>query len=147
MRRRLVVASIAAALLLTPALAGCGVVETAIEEATGADVAIGGLPDSWPAEVPVVDGDVIGGGTDASGDQPIWNATIAVKSDVSAAVATQLEGAGFTPSAATGGVEGLEGAHFSNGTYEVFVAVTGTGDNWVANYSVVATSALAPNAP
>lgn len=147
MRRRVLVSALAVSLLLAPALAGCSMVESAIEDATGADVSLGGLPESWPAEVPVIDGDVAFAGTDASGENPVWNATISVGSDVSADVATQLEGAGFSQTLEGGlGVEGLEGTHFTNGSYEVFVAVTGSGETWVANYSVVSSDILAPTA-
>ena len=55
LRTTMAVPAIALALLLAPALAGCGLVESAVDGATGGSVSVGGeLPKGWPDEVPVV---------------------------------------------------------------------------------------------
>lgn len=141
-RRALTGLAIASALVLAPMLSGCSVLEGLIEQATGGevDVSMGSLPDSWPAEVPVIDGDIIVGGT-AEGDegQPIWNVTVKVESEaVFDEIAAQLEGAGFE-SIDVGELDGgdsITSGAFKNDTYGVFVAVTGTEGNFLANYTV-----------
>jgi len=124
-------------------LTGCGALEGIIEQATGGevDVSMGSLPEGWPADVPVTDGDVVVGGktTDDNG-APIFNATIKVESDsVFADIEAQLIGAGFEKLEA-GDVDGgdsINTGFFKNDTYGVIVAVTGTEGQFVANYTVV----------
>jgi len=135
--------ALATALVLAPALTGCGALEGLIEQATGGEVnvSIGSLPDGWPAEVPVVDGEIIGGGTANSDDgTPGWNVTIKVD-DESAfeGIATQLGDAGFekVDAGELDGGENLTSGMFKNDTYGVIVAVTGADGNFVANYTVV----------
>ena len=135
--------ALATALVLAPALTGCGAIEGIIEQATGGEVnvSIGSLPDGWPAEVPVIDGDIIGGGTANSDDgTPGWNATIKVDDEsVFDDIAAQLTDAGFEKIDAgelDGGDTVTSGA-FKNDTYGVFVAVTGADGSFVANYTVV----------
>ena len=144
-RTRPLTAAIAltAALVLAPALTGCGALEGIIEQATGGEVniSIGSLPDGWPAEVPVIDGEIIGGGTaDTEDGTPGWNVTIKVESEDSfAEIASQLEGAGFESIEASeidGGDKITSGA-YKNDNYGVLVAVTGAEGNFVANYTVI----------
>ena len=130
-----------ALLLLVPLLAGCGIVEGAIKEATGndVDVAIGSLPEGWPAEVPVTEGDIIGGGSAAgeNGD-PVWNASIKTTTNVFDAISAQLTEAGFT-AVDTGPIEGTDnvsGGAFTNSTYSVLVGVTGDAEAWIVSYTV-----------
>lgn len=141
--RRLTTAiAIASALVLAPVLTGCGALEGIIEQATGGeiDVSIGQLPDGWPTEVPVTDGDIIGGGTSASDDgTPLWNVTIKVESEAAfAEIQAQLEGAGFeaVDAGELDGGDAITSGAFKNDTYGVFVAVTGSDGNFVANYTV-----------
>lgn len=142
-RRSLTGLAIASALVLAPMLTGCGALEGIIEQATGGevDVSMGSLPEGWPADVPVTDGDVVVGGktTDENG-APIFNATIKVESDsVFADIEAQLIGAGFEKLEA-GDVDGgdsINTGFFKNDTYGVIVAVTGTEGQFVANYTVV----------
>lgn len=142
-RRSLTGLAIASALVLAPMLTGCGALEGIIEQATGGevDVSMGSLPEGWPADVPVTDGDVVVGGktTDDNG-APIFNATIKVESDsVFADIEAQLIGAGFEKLEA-GDVDGgdsINTGFFKNDTYGVIVAVTGTEGQFVANYTVV----------
>jgi hypothetical protein len=134
--------AIASALVFTPLLAGCGALEGIIEQATGGEVnvSIGKLPDGWPGEVPVIDGDIIGGGTGKADDgSPVWNVTIKVESESAFdSISSQLEGAGFAAVDAgeLDGGDAITSGAFKNDTYGVFVAVTGTDGNFVANYTV-----------
>jgi len=135
--------ALATALLLAPALTGCGAIEGIIEQATGGEVnvSIGSLPEGWPAEVPVIDGEIIGGGTaNAEDGTPGWNATIKVEDETAYDdIKAQLEGAGFTTAEAgeLDGGESITSGAFTNENYGVFVAVTGADGNFVANYTVV----------
>ena len=134
--------ALATALLLAPALAGCSI-EDLVNQATGGEVnlSIGSLPDGWPAEVPVIDGEIVGGGTaDSEDGTPGWNALIKVD-DESAfdEIAAQLEDAGFesVDAGQLDGGDNLTSGAYQNGNYGVFVAVTGADGNFVANYTVV----------
>jgi hypothetical protein len=142
-RTRLTTAvALASALVLAPMLTGCGALEGIIEQATGGDVnvSIGQLPDGWPTEVPVINGDIIGGGTAKSDDgTPVWNVTIKVESEETfAEIQAQLEAAGFA-SVDAGELDGgdtITSGAFKNDTYGVLVAVTGSDGNFIANYTV-----------
>ena len=135
--------ALAATLLLAPTLTACGGVEGMIEQLSGGeiDVSIGSLPDGWPTEVPVIDGEIIGGGTAAGDDgSPGWNATIKVASAAAfGEIKSQLEGAGFTQLDApdVDGSEEVTSGAFKNDNYGVIVAVTGADGNFIANYTVV----------
>ena len=135
--------ALAAAILIAPALTGCtGMVEGFIEQATDGqvNVSIGSLPDGWPAEIPVIEGDIIGGGAapDDSGNTG-WNVTITAKEDSFTEIKGQLEGAGFTQveTPDVDGTDALASGMFSNGTYGVLVAVSGAEGSFVANYTVI----------
>lgn len=134
-------------LLLVPLLAGCSMIEGAISDATGVDVgvSVGSLPEGWPTEVPVTDGDIIGGGTADTDGEPVWNATITTSTNVFDAISAQLTAAGFT-AVDTGPLEGTDnvsGGAFSNDAYSVLVGVSGDADAWIVNYTVT----TAPPAP
>jgi hypothetical protein len=140
-RKRLTVALlVSTALLVAPAMSGCSALEGIIEQVTGGDVnvSVGSLPDGWPTEVPVIDGDILGGATTKADDgTPIWNVTIKGDSNSADDVATQLEDAGFEAVDLPGEVGSGDLAQaFKNDTYGVLVAVTGADDNWVVNYTV-----------
>ena len=135
--------AVATALVLAPTLTGCGGIEGLIEQATGGEVnvSIGSLPDGWPDEIPVIDGEIIGGGTAADDDgNPGWNVTITVENEAAFAdIKAQLEDAGFV-AAEAGELDGgdtITSGAFANDNYGVFVAVTGSDGNFVANYTVV----------
>ena len=135
--------ALAATLLIAPALTGCGGLEGIIEQATGGEVnvSIGSLPDGWPTEVPVIDGEIIAGGTAAADDgSPGWNVTIKVDAATAfGEIKSQLEGAGFTQLDApdVDGSEEVTSGAFKNDNYGVIVAVTGADGNFIANYTVV----------
>jgi hypothetical protein len=140
--RKLITAGFAVimAVAAVPALTGCSALEGLIEKATDGkvNVSVGSLPDGWPSEVPVVDGDILGGATTKADDgTPIWNVTIKGDSGSADDVAAQLTDAGFEAVDLPGDVGAGDLAQaFKNDTYGVLVAVTGSDDNWVVNYTV-----------
>lgn len=145
MRKRFTVpVAIVIALAVTPGLAGCfgNPIESIIEGATGGDVDLGGasIPDGFPtSEVPLVDGEVIYGGSIGNDEGKVWNVTIKV-ADLAAfdAIKAELEGAGFSTQDGIGGAtaDGATGA-FDNDKFGVLVVVSKDGDNgFVANYTV-----------
>lgn len=135
--------ALAAAILVAPALTGCtGLIEGVIEQATDGqvDVSFGSLPDGWPEEVPVIDGEIIaGGGADDDSGNPGWNVTVTVDEGAFDEIKAQLEGAGFTQVDAPDldSSDTVSSGAFSNDSYGVLVAVTGGEGNFVANYTVV----------
>jgi hypothetical protein len=128
--------TVAALLATGPALAGCtdaGVqdaVNGAVQEATGGDVSLGGaLPDGWPTEIPVIDGEVkFGAGNTTNGDQG-WVVTVASDATDPLADAKQLlEDAGFeTDTSSTANVGDVGVVALTNATWTVVVAGTPTG--------------------
>ncbi|MFC6355011.1 hypothetical protein [Luethyella okanaganae] len=129
-RRRVTIPlAIVAALAVTPVLAGClgnpveGIINGAVEKATGGDVSLGGkLPDGWPSEVPVIEGDILfGAGSSASGSEG-WVVTIASKAaDPLEDAKAKLIAAGFTEDAnVANGQAGLVAV--KNDNYGVLVA-------------------------
>lgn len=142
LRRRTAAIAIASALVLAPMLSGCSVIEGIIEQASGGkiNVSTGSLPDGWPSEVPVTDGQIlVGGVADDDNGNPVWNVTIKVESEAAFAdIQTQLEGAGFehVDAGELDGGDTITSGAFKNDTYGVLVAVTGADNNFVANYTV-----------
>ena len=136
--------AIVLALAVTPALSGCfgNPIEQMIEGATGGDVDLGGksVPNGFPSEVPLAQGEVLFGASIGNDEGRVWNVTIKV-SDATAIeqIVAQLEGAGFSTAA-----EGFGGSNADGGTailenerYGVLVVVSKDGDNgFVANYTV-----------
>ncbi|MFT2815760.1 hypothetical protein [Leifsonia sp. A12D58] len=112
-------------------LAGCAqasnMVNGAVQSASGGDVSLGGsLPNGWPTEVPVIDGELMfgaGGIADGTG----W--VVTVKSSAAEPLADAqalLEDAGFTVgSTAQGSQAGV--VSMKNENYTVVVAGTGDG--------------------
>lgn len=139
--------AIVLALGMTPALAGCfgNPVETIIEGATGGEVDLGGtsIPDGFPAEVPVIDGEILFGGGIGSGADKIYNVTVRVSDGtVLEQISADLEAAGFVSQADLGDASGGGTFIGSNDTWGVLVVVSEDGTNgWVANYTVTPASA------
>ncbi|MFZ2963975.1 MAG: hypothetical protein WA006_04740, partial [Rhodoglobus sp.] len=104
LRKRITVpVAIVLALAVTPALSGCfgNPVEQIIEGATGGDVDLGGasVPDGFPGEVPLIQGEVVFGASIGNAEGRIWNVTIKVaNAGALDQIVSQLEGAGFTSS-------------------------------------------------
>jgi hypothetical protein len=141
-RRRTAAVALAAMLLVvTPlALSGCSMVEGIIESQTGGDIDLGGatVPDDFPADVPLAEGDVVNGSAISNGDgEKVWNVLITC-SDPAApdAIAAQLEAAGFT-SPGVGGITDEGGTlSYTKDALVVNVLLAKTGDSWTANYTV-----------
>jgi hypothetical protein len=142
-RRITTAIAIASALVFAPMLSGCGALEGIIEQATNGevDVSMGSLPDGWPDEVPVIDGQIlVGGSADTDDGTPGWNVTIKVESEAAFdEIAAQLTDAGFEPVDAgeLDGGDTITSGAFKNANYGVLVAVTGADGNFVANYTVI----------
>ena len=137
--------AILSALAIAPALAGCQVIESVVEGATGGDVQIGGtsIPEGFPAEVPVYDGDILNGSSITKNGATVFNVVVKVDdTSVFETIKTDLTDAGF---AAQEGYEMVENngtitGLFNNGTWSVLVAVTTQdGLGTVANYTVTST--------
>jgi hypothetical protein len=142
-RRITVPAAILLALAITPALSGCfgNPIEQVIEGATGGEVDLGGnsVPEGFPSEVPLVDGEVLFGAAVGNTDGRIWNVTVQVASAAALdEIVAQLEGAGFTNTDGFGGSTAEGGtAALESEAYGVLVVVTPDGQNgFVANYTV-----------
>ncbi|MGX5681533.1 hypothetical protein [Schumannella luteola] len=138
--------ALALAVAIAPALTGCfgNPVESIIEGATGGQVDLGGttLPDGYPeAEVPIIDGEIVFGGSIGDASGAIYNVTVKVSGESAIDdIKAQLEGAGFTTQV---GGDTTGGATYIGNTdaWGVLVVVSDSGDNgWVANYTVTATS-------
>jgi hypothetical protein len=138
--------AILSALATMTALTGCSVVESVVEGVTGGDVQIGGtsIPEGFPSEVPVIDGDILNGSSISKNGEKVYNVVVKVSdTSVFETIKNDLTGAGFQPQEGYDMVEnnGTITGLFNDGTWSVLVAVTtqepvGT----VANYTV--TSAL-----
>ena len=136
-----IVAIIVASVVLTPMLSGCfaNPLETVIEGATGGEVDLGGttIPDGFPSEVPLYDGEVTYGASLGSEPDVVYNVTMKVP-DASALdeAKMQLEDAGFTiqvqgePNADGGTVIA------DSDTYGVLLVVAKSGADFLANYTV-----------
>ena len=139
-KRALASLAIIVAIAVTPVLSGCSV-QSIIENATGGQVDIGGtsVPKDFPSEVPLIDGEVIFGGSLGSENDQIWNVTIKVgDSSAFEAIKTQLTDAGFTAQVAgSGEVQSGAGGTFENDKYGLLVVVSDSGDDgFIANYTV-----------
>jgi len=145
--RRSVPAVAALALAISLSLSGCfanpleqltgglveGGVEQIIKDQTGVDVDVSGsgasLPDSWPADVPTVQGEV---GFSAAADG-VFTAAITVGSVAEAQQAfTDLTNAGYTQISQLPLGEGSEARVFENGTWNVALIVA-TNDDGTAH--------------
>lgn len=141
-RRGAAASVLAACLLITPAISACSFnpIESAIESATGGNVDIGGtsVPDDFPAEVPLIDGEVVSAFGVGTEPDKIWTITITVP-DASAldTIKADLEGAGFTSAVDDAAVGGITGGMYTNDSYGVLVVVAEDGNGgWAANYTV-----------
>lgn len=140
-RRRglILTAALASSLLLTPALAGCSVVEGLVENVTGGEVDLGGqsVPKDFPSEVPLAKGDIVYGLSAGKEGDKIWNVTVKVNKGAFDDISAQLTAAGFTRAEGTEAVADGTGGAFTSDKYGVLVVVTDDGSNGtVANYTV-----------
>lgn len=129
-------------LLGLPALTGCAAVEGIIEQQTGGDVDLGGdtVPEDFPADVPLAEGEVVNGSAITAAEGKVWNVLINA-SDPAApdSIAAQLEEAGFT-SVGTGEVGDTGGTlTYTKDKLAVNVLLAKTDSGWTANYTVAET--------
>ncbi len=136
--RRTVPAVAALALGVSLTLSGCfanpleqltdglieGGVEQIIEDQTGVDVDVDGsgasLPDSWPADVPTLQGEVVF----SAAAEGVFTAAITVGSIGEAQQAfTDLTDAGYTQASEIQLGEGSEARVFENGTWNVALII------------------------
>jgi len=145
-QRKTLALAISAAIVITPLLSGCGGIQGIIDQATGGAIqpSVGELPKEWPAEVPVVDGEIIGGNkaTDPEDESStLWTAIIGRNDDIEAtkaAVAESLSGAGFETVDTAGAP--IDALPYKNDTYTVLVFVAaGENDTVTATYNVTQT--------
>jgi len=146
-RRYIVTIAVAMSLALAPTLTGCfggNPIEGIIENATGGDVDLGGtsVPDDFPSEVPLYDGEVVFGAGIGFEGEKAWNVSVRLP-DATAidAIAADLESAGFetqvqTDPSAEGGTVISEGTNFG-----VLVVVVKDDAGFIANYTVTTKSA------
>ena len=135
-RRAVAPLAIVVALLGAPLLAGCSSVGDAVggaaggvvKDATGGAVSVGAMPEGWPSEVPVIEGDIVGGGKNPNGTDG-WVVVIkSTAADPVAEATAQLEAAGFAaPEGFTPDqlpeVDGITGASYfaQNANYVVML--------------------------
>lgn len=142
LRKRTILA-IALALAITPALSGCfgNPIEQIVEGATGGEVDLGGnsVPEGFPAEVPLIEGEVLFGASLGNEEGKVWNVTIKVAgAEAIDTIVAELEGAGFTATEGFGGSTADGGTAVMDGAaYGVLVVVSKDGEQgFVANYTV-----------
>ena len=105
-------------------------VDGAVNGATGGDVSLGGqLPEGWPQEIPVIDGNLGFGAANTADSDRGWVVTVASSAaDPLADATAKLEAAGFTAdTGATANVGETGVAALTNKTWSVVVAGTPEG--------------------
>lgn len=140
--------AIVLALVITPALSSCfgNPIEQIIEGATGGDVSLPGqgVPDDFPKDVPLIDGDVVFGIGVGDQESKGWNVTIKVAGlDAADNIKSQLEGAGFAQDGSGLGGATEDGATlvYSSEKYSVLVVIAKDSENgFVASYTVAETN-------
>jgi len=140
-RYRSATIALAIALVATPALAGCfaNPIESIVEGATGGNVDVGStVPEGFPTEVPLVEGEVQYGAAMAEGDAKVFNVTVRVSGDSPVdAIRADLEGAGFAAQTEFTG-DTAEGGMliYASDAWGVLAVVAQEGDDWIVNYTV-----------
>jgi hypothetical protein len=138
--------ALALGVLLAPALTGCignpveQIVEGAVEQAGGGEVDLnsdGGVPDGFPTEVPLYDGEVVSGISAGAAEAQTWTVSIVVDDVESAftSIDEQLKAAGFEASL-SGFSEGTGTGIYSNPAYGVILTVMDDGSRKTATYVV-----------
>lgn len=121
------------------------VVEGVLEQAGGGgavDIETGGkLPEEFPsADIPLIDGDIQGGGRLRTADGDSWTVTLRVPSGADAAAKdaeSKLTSAGFEAMLSSSSTSGAGGGFYQKAPYTVLVGVTSEGSATVINYTVV----------
>lgn len=136
--RRATALALAGALLLGGALSGCSVIRNIVDTGGLPDgvVPTQSVPSDFPAEVPLIDGDVLLGISVPGDGEKVWNVT--VKVDGLAAFETakqQFTDACFEYSEVSVTDESSTG-RFVKDPYNVVLVVSSPQGAWVANYTV-----------
>jgi hypothetical protein len=146
--RKLLTVSIASVLVLgiAPALVACSpqqlvqdAVENAVKDVTGIDVNIDGktMPEGFPAEVPVISGDIGVSGSLGVGAEQVWTVSFTVP-DLAAAykeATGKLLSSGFV-SDFDATAEGASTGSFSNASFTAIVTATSDGTSNTLTYVV-----------
>lgn len=141
-RRSLGLVLAASLLVASPLLSGCSLINNFLPNGAGGGIPTGvvpmqSVPDDFPSDVPLVDGEVVLGLSlpGKNGDKA-WNVTIKV-ADANAFddITTQLTDAGFEYQELGSNDQGSSGA-FTKDPYTVLVVVSSDKDEWTANYTV-----------
>jgi hypothetical protein len=142
-RSRTLTVALAGVVLATPLLAGCSMINTVVHDATGQDIPAGttggtSLPADFPSEVPLIDGDIVfGGSVPAENGDKGWNVTINVSGpDAFGTITTQLTDAGYDYQAVSEGESGSSGVFRKDGLTVLVAVAALIGDQWTANYTV-----------
>lgn len=144
--RRIASIAIAVALLTAPVLSGCAnsPIQGSVESSNGAEVDLGGanVPDDFPAKVPLIDGEVLSGGSIGNDQGKVWNVSVRVD-DASALSDIELElaDAGFETRAQASGENGGTLISDNDDEFTVLVVVSRDGSDFVANYTVTSKAA------
>jgi hypothetical protein len=153
-KRKILTLALVGALTLgaTPLLAACSpqqlvqdAVQNVVEDATGVDVDLNidgkTLPDDFPAEVPLISGEITLSGALGTGGDKVWTVAISA-SDLAAGydeAKSKLLGAGYAADFDLA-QDGTYSGSFSNGSYYVLVTGANDGTNNLVSY-VVSTQA------
>lgn len=138
---------IALALLAGPALSGCSLiqnpVEGIIEGVTGGEVDLPSteIPDDFPADVPLYDGEVANTMALGDGEGKVYTVSIRVPGpEAMDEIVSDFEAAGFTSTISGNSAEGSTAA-FESADWSVVVVIIAEGDTgWLAQYGVSATA-------
>ncbi|MEY2848037.1 MAG: hypothetical protein RI885_702 [Actinomycetota bacterium] len=140
-RNRAVIIGVSLLVVAIPLVSGCSVRDI-VDDATGGQVQLptSSVPEDFPSQVPLYDGEVLSGAGLGNTDGKVWNVGIRVP-DAGAVteIGTQLTDAGFETQ--------LEGAANDDGgtviastpDFGVAVVVVRDDGGFVANYTVTAT--------
>jgi hypothetical protein len=127
----------ALALAIAPTLTGCFGIDKIVEGATGGGVSAGSLPEGFPAEVPVVEGDILLGIAVGEEGSKVYNVTVKTSGDAAETIRGQLTGAGFTEqTTAQMTTDKGQSLMFTDDTWGVLVVVGQSSGDWTANYTV-----------
>jgi len=138
---------IALALLAGPTLAGCSLiqnpVENVIEGVTGGEVDLPSteLPDDFPSEVPLYDGEIANTMALGDADAKVYTVSIRVPgTETIDEIVSDFEAAGYTSTISGNSAEGSTAA-FESDKWSVIVVIVAEGDTgWIAQYAVSAAS-------
>jgi hypothetical protein len=122
-------------------LSGCGLIGGVVNGATGGGGVPGlpgnSVPDDFPTDVPLIDGDVqLGVALGDSADGKVWNVTIkSTDTDAAATIKGQLEDAGFE-SQDVGSTSDGSSAAYTKDKLSVLVVVAPSDGDIIVNYTV-----------